>query len=182
MAWNAPMTAAANTVWFASQFNKYIRDNLLETAPAKATAAGQHFVANQKKSNAILARTASQQTVTTSQTTASTSYANLSTVGPTITTATGSTAMIWFAAHMSNNTVDFQTHASVAVSGATNIPASDLWQIRIDGHPANEGGRVASFHWFHNLRAGNNTFTVKYKVGGGTGTFSNRHLAVMPLS
>lgn len=37
MAWTTPMTAVANAVWTAAQFNSDIRDNLNETGPAKAT-------------------------------------------------------------------------------------------------------------------------------------------------
>ena len=54
MAWSAPMTAVSGSVLTAAQFNTYVRDNLNETAPAKATAAGQIFVST--AANAIAAR------------------------------------------------------------------------------------------------------------------------------
>jgi hypothetical protein len=44
--WSAPMTAVANSTFTAAQFNQYVRDNLNETAPAKATSAGSYFVAD----------------------------------------------------------------------------------------------------------------------------------------
>ena len=46
MAWSAPMTAVANSTFTAAQFNQYVRDNLNETAPALATAAGSYFAAD----------------------------------------------------------------------------------------------------------------------------------------
>lgn len=39
MAWTAPLTAALNGTLTAAQFNTHVRDNLLETEAAKATAA-----------------------------------------------------------------------------------------------------------------------------------------------
>src|SRR5690606_12967068 len=44
MAWSAPMTAVSGSVFTAAQFNQFVRDNLNETAPARATTAGAHFV------------------------------------------------------------------------------------------------------------------------------------------
>ena len=57
MAWTAPMTAVANAVFTAAQFNTHVRDNLLETAPAKATTTGGYFVAT--GTNTIVQRVAS---------------------------------------------------------------------------------------------------------------------------
>src|SRR3546814_19340432 len=75
MAWTAPMTAVANTVFTAAQFNQHVRDNLNETAPAKATAAGGYFVATGV--NAIAQRIADGNTDTNTGTTTSTTYTDL---------------------------------------------------------------------------------------------------------
>lgn len=45
MAWTAPATAVANTFLTAAFWNTQVRDNLLETAPAKAAVAGDTFYA-----------------------------------------------------------------------------------------------------------------------------------------
>jgi hypothetical protein len=45
MAWTAPRTWVTDEVVSASQLNTHVRDNLLETAPAKATASGELFEA-----------------------------------------------------------------------------------------------------------------------------------------
>ncbi|GII42264.1 hypothetical protein [Planotetraspora phitsanulokensis] len=44
MAWSAPMTAVANSIFTTAAFNQYVRDNLLETAPAKATTGSRLIV------------------------------------------------------------------------------------------------------------------------------------------
>lgn len=51
MAWTAPRTWVTGEIVTAAYLNSNVRDNLLETAPAKATAAGDIFVAT--ASNAI---------------------------------------------------------------------------------------------------------------------------------
>lgn len=181
MSWSAPMTATANTIWYASQFNKFIRDNLNETAPAKATAAGQYFVPTGNAQ--ITARSASAHTIATSQTTTSSSYTNLSTVGPTVTVTTGPVALVLLACKLSNGSSDNQSHASVAVSGASNIAAHDNWAIRNDAkNTTSKRERTFAFNYITTLKSGSNTFTMKYKVGGGTGTFVDRHMVVFPLS
>ena len=183
MAWKAPMTAVANSILYASQWNQFVKENLKATAPGKVTAESQYFVSDQFNPNAIVARTATQHTVTTSQTTTSTSFTNLSTVGPTLTVATGKTAMVWFAARLANDTANFQAHASVQVTGASSIPPHDNYGIRLDGQSGtNQAERIMGFFFTCSLNKGNNIFTMKYRVGGGTGTFANRHLIVMPLS
>jgi hypothetical protein len=54
MAWTAPGTAVGNTLLTAAFWNTHVRDNLLETAPAKATAAGQLFQATAPNAIAAL--------------------------------------------------------------------------------------------------------------------------------
>ena len=80
MAWTAPMTAVATAVFTATQFNTYIRDNLLETAPAKATDLSNLF--SVISANTLVERTPKEAIVTTPESTASTSYTALVTAGP----------------------------------------------------------------------------------------------------
>lgn len=183
MAWSAPKTAVDNGIWYAADYNKFIRNNLRETAPAKATAAGQYFVSNQAAVNSIITRSPQSHTVTTSQTSSSTSFANLGTVGPTVTVTTGTVAAVFFACRMQNDTANFQCHASVAITGASNVAAHDNWSFRTDAKDtASQPERGSAFSFQVGLKPGSNVFTMKYKVGGGTGTFSNRHMVVLPLS
>jgi hypothetical protein len=179
MAWTVPRTADSDEVWSSSDWNTYVRANLLETFPGKATAALQYFVATGV--NAITTRTAADATVATSQTTTSTSYTDLTTVGPAPAATTGTAAMVFFSAQMSNSGANNQCRISVAVSGATTISANDEWSALVDGVGAGELNRFGGFKLFTTLTSGSNTFTMKYKVSAGTGTFVNRHAIVVPL-
>lgn len=178
MAWSTPLTAVANTTLPAATWNASVRDNLNATAVALASAASQYPVATGV--NALAMRLVQSNVVATSQTTTSTSYVDLTTVGPTVTATTGTIAVVIFTAAVSNSGVNSATDVSVAVSGATSIAASDAWRTVLDGVTAGNVNRVAGFHTFTTLTAGSNTFTVKYKVGTGTGTFSDRELLVIP--
>ncbi len=179
MAWTAPMTAVAGAIFSAAQFNQYVRDNLNETAPAKATAASQIFVSTGV--NTIVARTPASASVLTSQSTATTTYTDLTTIGPSISLMTGTIAIVFFAASVANNTNNSASLCSVAVSGASTVAASDNWCLLFDGNAANQFSRAGTTHVFTGLTAGTNTFTMKYRAGSATATFQNREINVLPL-
>ena len=175
------MTAVAGATFTAAQFNQYVRDNLNETAPAKATAASQLFVST--AANAIAVRVPSTASVATSQSTTSTSFTDLATAGPSITLTTGTIAIVMFAAGIQTNVSDRQVVTSVEVSGASSVAASDTWAISVDGIPATNTFRCGMAHVFTGLTSGSNTFKMKYRVGTGTttGTFRDREINVIPL-
>jgi hypothetical protein len=175
--WNAPLTWTLNQTVTAAQLNAQIRDNLLETAPAKATTAGSHFAVT--GTNGIAERRCQTATVATSQTTTSTSYVDLATAGPSVTATTGVLAFTWAICQMSNNTTLVNTFFSVNVSGATADGASDA-RAAIWGAAADQPLRYTTTT-LHSLTAGSNTFKIMYKVNSNTGTYSRRDLAVMPL-
>lgn len=179
MAWTAPMTAVSGDIWTSAQFNAHIRDNLLETMPGKATAANRIYVSNGL--NSIAERVPSTATVATSQTTSSTSYTDLATVGPAVTVTTGTAAIVWAVARMQHSSGSGETSFSVAVSGATTIAANDEWRGHQAGVTAANPNRFGVCHFFTNLTAGSNTFTVKYKTSGATATFQDRDIIVVPL-
>lgn len=179
MAWTSPMTAIDNATWTAAQFNTHVRDNLLETMPGKAAAAGRWFVVS--GTNAIAERVISEASVATAQTTGSTSYVDLATVGPAITVTTGTKAIVFWGANMSNATAAVGSNMSVAVSVSTTIAASNTFRCCTNGHTAANGVRVSSFYRF-SLTAGSNTFTAKYRSDTASlSTFSDRMIAVLPL-
>lgn len=187
MAWTAPMTAASNATFTAAEFNAHIRDNLLETEPAKATTNDSYFVTT--GANAIAQRSPGSDVINTMQTTTSTSYTNLSSVGPQVSISTGTAALVLFSAGMANTVINNQMWVSVAVSGATTVAENDTWAILTDGmqqwgnpnEPADQHNRRGSVKLFTGLTPGTNIFTMKYKVGGGTGRFRSRELIVYPL-
>jgi hypothetical protein len=179
MAWTAPMTAVANTAFTAAQFNTHVRDNLLETAPAKATGAvsnGSYFV--KTATNSIVNRLAQTNGILTSQSRSSSSYGNLSTVGPAVTATTGTMALVLFACNVDNNSGN-SSYMSVEVSGATSISATDDYAVRWLSSSANFSGGTHKL--FTTLTPGSNTFTAKYRVNGGTGTWDNRYVTVIPF-
>lgn len=182
MAWTAPMTAVANTAFTAAQFNTHVRDNLLETSPAKATAGvttGSHLV--KSGTNQVAFRTSSSASVNTQQSTTSTSYTNLATNGPAVTVTTGTRALVIFNASITNSSTN-SSFASVGVTGATSISAVDDYAIRHrDGTGTGGEEQMGRAHFFTTLTAGSNTFTMKYRVIGGTGSFDNREIIVIPF-
>ena len=178
------MTAVANSVFTAAQFNQFVRDNLNETAPAKATAAGGYFVATGV--NSIAERRISGATdIDVGGQTTSTSYTDLDApagVGPSVTLTTGTQALVFFHTQSQNSGAG-SARAGAEVSGATSIAAADNRSIATFGN-ADNGLGAGTFTYYTGglaLTAGSNTFTMKYRVSSGTGTFDDRRIAVMPL-
>ena len=118
--------------------------------------------------------------VATSQSTASTSYVGLATA-QTVTLTTGTQVLVIITANMEQTAVGQQTSASFAVSGATTIASSDAYRMRFNQ-------TTASYDWTLTavfpltVTAGVNTFTMQYKVTGGTGVFLNRNITVLAVS
>jgi hypothetical protein len=179
MAWTAPMTAVANTVFTAAQFNLHVRDNLNETAVAKATQISSHFVGNGL--NSIVERLSQVDNIAATETTASTTYTDLATVGPSVTTATGSRAIVFIRAAMENSGANNGTFMSWDVTGASTLAASENQAVNFAGLPAAQRQRLGSTYMISSLTPGTNTFTVKYRVTAGTGTFLARQIAVIPF-
>lgn len=173
------MTAVANTVFTAAQFNTHVRDNLNETAPAKATAPGQIFVATGV--NSIAARTLTKARVETAETTTSSSFTDLATIGPQVTVTTGTQALVIITSAINNNTATVASSASFSVTGATAFAADNTVRIARDGIAANTLVRYSAATLFP-LTAGSNTFTMKYNTQAATtATFSVREIIVIPF-
>ena len=123
-------------------------------------------------------------TVATSESTTSTSYTDLTTVGPSVTATTQTTALIIFNAYATQSTQFLVCDAGVAVSGATTIAAAAGTGI-FRWSPANNGGAssFAAAIFIPGLTPGSNVFTMKYAATlGGTATFANRNLLVIPMT
>jgi len=180
MAWTAPMTAVTGVVFTAAQFNVHIRDNLLVTAPAIATAAGRLIITLGSK--IVGERIPTVATVSTGQSTTSTSYVDLGTVGPVVTVATGTKAFVIMGSFQQNTNAGLGNRMSVAISGATTTAASDTNSFATESGNADDGFK-GSYATIMALTGGNNTFTAKYRTtaGGGTSNFSSRTVAVIPF-
>lgn len=171
------MTAVSGSVFTAAQFNQFVRDNLNETAPAKATTAGAHFAVT--GTNEIAERISANATVATSEDTTSTSYTDLATVGPAVTATTGPRALVVVRTATSNSGTG-SSRMSYEVSGASTVAASDTQCVGVFG-TAGTGALASDVSLVTGLTAGSNTFTAKYRVSSGTGTFSTRRITVFPL-
>ncbi len=186
MAWTAPMTAVANTVFTAAQFNTHVRDNFLETAPAKATTVSGFFVAT--GTNAIAQRMANRAAINTAGTTTSSSYTTSLTSGgtnPSLTITTGERVFIAIEADMAASGTSGFIHLGYGVSGATTLAAGDERSAYVELTTSNSTKRIrlGVGHILTSLTPGSNTFELNYKISGsaGTGTFQRRTISVIPF-
>jgi hypothetical protein len=129
---------------------------------------------------ASAAPTSANALVATSQTTTSTSYTDLATAGPAVTITTGTKALVIISAKLNASAAGNAVFVGFAVSGATTIAAADASAL---GTSDAVGARPyqSSYVTKATLTAGSNTFTLKYVVSGGTGTFANREITVIDL-
>lgn len=183
MAWTAPLTAVSAATLTAAQFNSNIRDNFNETETAKATGLARLFMAT--GTNAIAERECFRQKITTAETTTDTSYVDLDTAGPAVTLTTGTQALVFYGCWMENTGASNLTAASIEAmvtsTGTVTIAASDTRMLSMEGVTANNSNRFCVSSMLTGLTAGQNTFTMKYRVAAGTGTFSNRECFVIAL-
>ncbi len=174
------MTAVANTVFTAAQFNTHVRDNLNETAPAKATGTGSLIVTS--GANSIAQRTPTTARSDTSDTTTSTSYGDLAgSSGPSVTVTLGNRAFVAITARINNSTATQPGVVGYDISGATTFSADDSRALWHETNGTGEFNRSTYIGLHTGLTGGSNTFTMKYRVGGGTGSFQFREICVIPL-
>lgn len=176
MAWTAPITFIPRTALTAAQLNTYVRDNLMESLPAKATTAGSHFVVTGK--NQIAERYSQGTFLATVDTTDSTEYTDLATYGPEVTVETGEAAYVLLYCQLSNNAGN-AAWMNYDISGDSTSDSQDNRGFMFQSTTPQAGG-IIILH--EHLTAGTNTFTAKYRVTtSGVGKFQNRRLAVIPL-
>lgn len=180
MAWGTPLTAVSNAALTASQWNASVRDNLLETAPAKASGAGTYFVG--AGANSLAERSLAYPIVAATETTTLTSFDDLpaGTVGPTQAATASLRVIVMLSAFVSNNTVNANSSMGVDVSGVATVAATDTFALRFTSSTAN-ASIVGTYAAGLTVAAGSCTYTAKYKVSSGTGTFANRRMTVMPF-
>lgn len=180
MAWSAPMTAVANAAFTAAQFNTYVRDNLNETAPAKATTAGSIFVGT--GANAIAERIPTSAVVSTSEGTTSGAFTDLTTGGPAVTVTTGTKAIVIVTAQISSSAASDGGLMGYDISGATTQVATSAKAMRLEAAATTNFLRCTTVISEPALTAGSNTFTSKYRrITTGTASFANREILVIPL-
>lgn len=127
----------------------------------------------------IVPTSLSAATVSSDETTASTAYADLATAGPSVTiTTTGTTAIVWLSALEYKTSVGNTAYLSVAVSGATTVAANDTNAVAGGSYLSTTYVPLSRVLILTGLTPGSNTFTLKYRVDGGTFHYDKRSLAV----
>jgi hypothetical protein len=125
----------------------------------------------------------SESTVSTEESTTSTGYVSLATglAVASVTVGPSGKALVAVTARMRNATAGEMCYASVAVSGASTVSASDATALLYESSAANDYARMSSVFLLTGLTAGANTFTMQHRVTAGTGFFANRRLTVIAL-
>ena len=180
--------------------NAQIRDNLLETAAATATTAGDIIYADAANSmgsrvaigaatshfvsagNIPVWRTIATDVDTGSNTNTGTSYSDLANWGfasnVEVTVTCGTVALVLFKAQLANATGGALTHLSFSVSVSSTVAASDNHGIDYEASNAADRAGIGGFDLRTGLTAGSNTFTLEGRVTAGTGTIARPEIAV----
>lgn len=155
MAWSAPIVHSVGDILTASDWN--ISSNDIS----------------------FLGGTAAAE-ITTTQTTTTTAYVDLATIGPAVTVTTGANALVLLTSDSSITVGGDVAAMGCAVSGATTIAAPAGTNSIYISQTSQIQTTCATF--IASLTPGSNTFTAKYGIiGGGTGSWSNRTITVIPL-
>lgn len=123
--------------------------------------------------------------IATSQTTTSTSYTDLATVGPTVTVVVPASGKVFvsYSAFIAMSVAAIRGNMALALSGANTVAAgSATGDNKIEIRPVGTNAESqVSVGILTGLTPGSTTFTLKYQVQSGTGTFSLRSLTVIPV-
>lgn len=175
MAWTT-LPTYVNGVLTAAQLNA-IKDNINETAPAKAIVGSWPLHFTSSATNTVAAREIKDATISTQESTTSVSFTDLATDGPEVTITTGAFALC-FPASRAFHSASGVSYASFLITGATTGDTAS------DGRGINKQGtddmRAASVQLMA-CTPGSNIFTMKYRVSSGTGTYQSRRLCIMGL-
>lgn len=179
MSWTAPATFTDGNVLSAADMNTFLRDNMLETMPGKATGQLRHYIAD--GANRIIERQIVKEYIEVADVTSSTSYGDLGTVGPSITLVASQAVLVFWTMYVENNTAGATNCSSIDVSGATVSGPADSKALMIPIYTADKGRQVGMADIIAGLAPGTHTFKLQYRVDSGTGKFAKRSLIVIAL-
>jgi len=116
--------------------------------------------------------------ILTNETTTSTSYTDLATAGPAVTVSPGTTQthLLWFNCDTSNTGANRNVMA-IAVNGGA--PSDNEW-AGFEFESTLQASKTMGSHIFKTGQVSGAVHTAKYKVTGGTGSFSKRRLTCLP--
>ena len=178
MAFTSPLTWVSQAVT-AALMNQQLRDNMNETAPGIASAAGRLIVTD--AANSIVERVPDAASIATSETTASTSFTDLATAGPTVTLTTGTKVLIAVSCIVQNNTSGAECMVGYDISGASTLGPSSVRSYRATSNAAADTYAGSYVEIREGLTAGSNVLKLEYRVDAGTGTFDERRISVVPF-
>lgn len=119
-------------------------------------------------------------------TTTSTSYVTTLTGDATavsVSIVTGTTALVMMDCSTSNTSANQNHNLAISVSGATTVAAADPTTSATSTLGGINAATILTRYFILSaLTAGTNTFTLNYKVQGGTGTFGRRDLTVIGIA
>ena len=99
-----------------------------------------------------------------------------------VTLVTGTTAKIETTGTANNSSNATDNYLQFSVSGATTMNASDAVGARYDQTTLNTYGAMSRSQIITGLTEGTNTFTLRYRVGGGTAYYRDRNLTVSGIA
>lgn len=160
-----------------------LKDSIVTTTALADSSVTTSKILDSAVSSSKLATGASSATVATSQTTSSTSYADLATVGPaaTVTVGANGLAFVTVGCSAGHGSTDLPTSMSFAISGASTVAAGTWGALVQRLTTATAQGSSSWSVLVTGLTPGSTTFTAKYRVSAGTGTFVERYISVIPL-
>lgn len=120
-----------------------------------------------------------REPIATAESTASTAWTDLATIGPTVTVNVGSSGMVIVVISCACSNTAAASFMGFAASGENTFGSGGANQNLFEGGASGAGG--SAFTLLTGLTPGPTTFTAKYLVTGGTGTFSLRDIAAIPL-
>lgn len=191
MAWTSPMTFEPNAVLTAAQLNTHLRDNLLETAPSKATQVGSLFFT--QGPYRLAESTIQVSRIGDDQHLENDSWSDLARKGPVVTVTTRDRALVVLACRMGNDNINGRiaadypagegtSYMGFEVKGDSDIDPSDSRCLQLAGRNSTFLTVSGCIFVVEDLEPGVNIFTAKYKTSGGSnGEFSDRFLGVIPL-
>lgn len=179
---DAPTTGDLITVNYQYNLNPSGNSDTVDGIHANSTATANQLYplnASAKVPVDVMGTGATSATVATSQTTTSTTYVDLATVGPSVTVTIGANglALVAMSGRLNPGGAGQYALMSYSASGANTITASDNKAVYSKSDDQGAG-------WVYletGLATGSTTFTAKYRVVAGTGTFTDRRLSVIPL-
>jgi hypothetical protein len=120
--------------------------------------------------------------VNVSETTTSTSYVDLATSGPavTVTITNGQPVAVTVSAFLHISSTANIARMSYAVSGAETDNTQSVMDLDAISSSNTDDSTLSRTTIYVPGTAGSHTFTAKYRVNGGTGTFTQRRIVVDP--